>query len=166
MDVKAYSCTVELGHLGRSAIGPELGLLFCLVPLPELGDTCPWWRLPLTLRRVGESSPELFIGCGELGRGVCSAFSFFPRSAAATVMLSQLVVSSAMAHVHHEGEIDGSTYPSIAEFGLLGRSALWPELDVCMGAHGLSLSSVMDVHCLSSTLCLTGAMLGRCPCLA
>ncbi|GAB2283603.1 hypothetical protein Dimus_018109 [Dionaea muscipula] len=119
----------------------------------------------------GSPTPSCSSGLGsldelKLGHGVCLAFSFFPCSAAATVMLSQLVASSAMVHVQHQGEIGGSTYPSLAEFGLLGRSALWPELNVCMGAHGLSLSSAMDVYCLSSALCQTGVMLGRCPCLA
>ncbi|GAB2269923.1 hypothetical protein Dimus_004841 [Dionaea muscipula] len=42
--------------------------------------------------------------------GVISAFSSFLCSAAATVMLSKLIVSSAMAHVNHEAEIGGSTY--------------------------------------------------------
>ncbi|GAB2273447.1 hypothetical protein Dimus_008240, partial [Dionaea muscipula] len=40
-----------------------------------------------------------------------SAFSSFVCSDASTVMLSQLIVSSAMAHVQHEAEIGGSSYP-------------------------------------------------------
>ncbi|GAB2302040.1 hypothetical protein Dimus_036064 [Dionaea muscipula] len=62
--------------------------------------------------------------------------------------------------MHGEGNSAFFIYSPLPSSAILGRSAFWPELDVCMGARSLCPSSAMDVHSLSSAPSLTGAMLG------